>query len=67
MDRDDFFAGEGDIDAAREIVETLGPGLAELHMYPGDQHLFADRSLPSHDPEAAALLMQRVLAFLARV
>ena len=35
---------------------------AELFLYPGDQHLFADTSLPSHD---AGLLRKRVLAFLA--
>ncbi len=38
---------------------------AELFLYPGDQHYFADSSLPSYDPEATALLTQRVLAFLA--
>jgi dienelactone hydrolase len=65
MDADEFFAGEGDIDAAREIVATVADG--ELFVYPGDQHLFADPSLPSYDAEAAALLTQRVLAFLARV
>ena len=64
-DADEFFAGEGDIDAAREIVETVPD--AELFLYPGDQHLFEDDSLPSYDPEATALLTQRVLAFLARV
>ncbi|MGZ6746067.1 MAG: dienelactone hydrolase family protein, partial [Nocardioides sp.] len=60
------FADEGDIDAARELVETVGEG-AELFVYPGDQHLFADSSLPSYDPEASALLTERVLEFLARV
>lgn len=67
MDEDEFFAEEGDLDAAREIVETLGPGLAELYLYPGDRHLFADRSLPSYDAGAAALLTQRVVGFLDRV
>ena len=64
-DQDPFFVGEGDIDAAREIVATVPD--AELFLYPGDQHYFADSSLPSYDPEAAALLMTRVLDFLARV
>ena len=36
----------------------------ELFLYPGDQHLFADSSLPSYDAEATELMMQRVLAFL---
>ena len=64
MDHDPFFADEGDIDAAREIVETVGPS-AELFVYPGDQHLFADSSLPSYDADATALMTQRVLDFLA--
>jgi dienelactone hydrolase len=67
MDEDEFFAKEGDIDAAREIVATVGPGLAELFVYPGDAHLFADRTLASYDADAAALLIERTLAFLGRV
>ena len=66
MDNDPYFAGEGDIDAARELVETVGPS-AELFVYPGDQHLFADSSLTSYDAEATGLLTQRVLEFLGRV
>ena len=65
MDADPIFVGEGDIDAAREIVEKVDD--AELFLYPGDQHYFADSSLPSYDPEATALLTSRVLEFLARV
>ena len=67
MDKDPFFGLEGDIDAARELVETVGPGLAELFVYPGDTHLFTDSSLPSYDADVAALLTQRVLAFLEGV
>jgi dienelactone hydrolase len=67
MDKDPFFALEGDIDAARELVATVGPELAELFVYPGDQHLFADRSLPSYDRDAAALVVQRSRALLDRV
>jgi dienelactone hydrolase len=67
MDKDPFFALEGDIDAARELVETAGPELAELFVYPGDQHLFTDSSLPSYDPAAAALVVQRSLKLLDRV
>ena len=62
---DQFFAHEGDIDAARELVATVGSELAELFVYPGDEHLFADRSLPSYDAEAAALLTQRTLQLLS--
>jgi dienelactone hydrolase len=67
MDNDPFFAGEGDIDAARELVATLGPELAELFVYPGDTHLFADRSLPSYHPDEAALVLERSRDFLDRI
>ena len=63
MDADPFFVGEGDIDAARALVEEADE--ADLFLYPGDQHYFADSSLPSYDANASALLMQRVLPFLA--
>ncbi|HEY2691961.1 MAG TPA: dienelactone hydrolase family protein [Streptosporangiaceae bacterium] len=67
MDKDPFFALEGDLDAARELVETVGPELAELFVYPGDRHLFADSSLPSYDAEAAALVVRRSRDFLDRL
>jgi dienelactone hydrolase len=63
MDADPFFIDEGDVDAARAIVESNEH--AELFLYPGDQHYFADSSLPSYDESATKLLTQRVLAFLA--
>jgi dienelactone hydrolase len=63
MDADPIFVGEGDIDAARALVEQAQD--AELFLYAGDQHYFADSSLPSYDAAAAALLTQRVLGFLA--
>jgi dienelactone hydrolase len=62
MDADAFFVDDGDIDAARALVAST-PN-AELFLYPGDQHLFTDSSLPAYDPDAAAQLMQRVLDFL---
>jgi dienelactone hydrolase len=62
MDADPFFMDEGDVDAAREIVASTEK--AELFLYPGDQHYFADSSLPSYDESATRLLTQRVLAFL---
>jgi len=65
MDNDPFFVGEGDIHAAREIVDKAED--AELFLYPGDQHYFADSSLPSYDANATALLTKRVLEFLGRV
>ena len=67
MDKDPFFALEGDIDAARELVETVGPELAELFVYPGDRHLFADSSLPSYDADAAAQVVRRSREFLDRL
>lgn len=64
MDADPLFVGEGDLDAARYLVNQAED--AELFLYPGNQHYFADSSLPSYDPEAAALLTQRTLDFLDR-
>jgi dienelactone hydrolase len=57
--------GSEDLPAARELVASAGG--AELFLYPGDRHLFADSGLPDHDAEAAALLEQRVLRFLDAV
>jgi dienelactone hydrolase len=54
-----------DLPAARELVETTEG--AELFLYPGDRHLFADSSLPDYDEAAATLLEQRVLSFLDNV
>jgi dienelactone hydrolase len=62
MDADPIFAGEGDLDAARALVASTQQ--AELFLYPGTVHLFADSSLPSYDEDAAALLMRRVVDFL---
>jgi dienelactone hydrolase len=61
----DEWALEGDLDAAREIDETVES--AELFLYPGDRHLFADSSLPDYDESAATVLKKRVLGFLDRV
>ncbi len=59
-DRDPHFAE--DREAAEALVESTDD--AELFLYPGDEHLFADSSLPAYDADAAALLMERVRAFL---
>jgi dienelactone hydrolase len=64
MDADPIFVGEGDVDAARALVASTTD--AELFLYPGDQHYFADRTLPSYDADAAALLLRRTLDFLDR-
>ena len=65
MEADQLFVAEGDLDAARDLVKTVEG--AELFLYPGDQHLFTDNSLPAYVESAATLLMQRVLSFLGNV
>jgi dienelactone hydrolase len=60
---DPFFAE--DLEAARALVDSTDR--AELFLYPGKEHLFADSSLPAYDGAAAALLTRRVLAFLDTV
>ena len=65
MDADPFFAGEGDLDAARALVESVAE--AELVLYPGNQHLFTDGGLPAYDKPAAKLLTERVRDFLSKV
>ena len=62
-DADPFFAE--DVEAARALVDSTDR--AELFLYPGAEHLFADSSLPAYDAAAAALLTERVLAFLNAV
>jgi dienelactone hydrolase len=65
MDEDPYFAFEGDLDAARDLVEHTER--AELFLYSGDKHLFADPSTPDYDASASELLTSRVLEFLGRV
>jgi dienelactone hydrolase len=68
MDADQFFAGDGDIDAARALVEeATATARAELFLYPGDGHLFADSTSASYDHNAAELLTQRTLDFLRAI
>jgi dienelactone hydrolase len=50
--------GDEDGDIAKQLAATVAG--AELFVYPGTEHYFAE-----HDAEAAALLLQRVLQFLA--
>lgn len=61
-DADPIFVDEGDLDAARALVDSVEG--AELFLYPGDQHLFVDSSLPAYDRAASEELTARVLAFL---
>jgi dienelactone hydrolase len=61
----DEFALEGDLDAARDMAETIEG--VELFLYPGDRHLFTDSSLQAYDEGATKLVVQRVLAFLGDI
>jgi dienelactone hydrolase len=61
MEQDEF-ALEGDLDAARELENTVEG--ATLFLYPGDRHLFTDSSLADYDEAAATLVKQRVVSFL---
>jgi dienelactone hydrolase len=63
MEGDPYFVGDGDLEAAEALVESAEH--AELFLYSGVRHLFADPSLASYDSVAAALLTERVLDFLA--
>jgi dienelactone hydrolase len=57
---DPFFAE--DLEAAQALVNSTDH--AELFLYAGNEHLFADPSLPAYDAAATALLTERVLTFL---
>lgn len=63
MAGDEFF--DEDIAAARDLAESASA--AELFVYGGSSHLFADSSLADYDADAAGLLMERVQDFLARL
>lgn len=62
MNGDPFFMDEGDVNAARAMVATVDE--ADLYLYPGDHHLFADATLPTYDAAAATRLTERVIALL---
>jgi dienelactone hydrolase len=55
----------GDAEEAEKLAAEI-PG-TELFLYPGDEHLFTDDSLAAHDPEATALVRQRMAALLDRL
>jgi dienelactone hydrolase len=60
---DPFVVEEGDLDAAREVAESVEG--VELFLYPGDTHYFADSTHEHYDEQAAALAKERTLEFLA--
>ena len=63
MDADEWT--EVDRAAGEALVEKVPT--AELFLYPGAAHLFADPSSGDYNEEAALLLKERTLAFLHRV
>jgi dienelactone hydrolase len=66
MDADEWVLPPNeDLEVARQVVETTEG--AELFLYPGNRHLFADDSLPDYDANAATLLTERVLSFLDNI
>jgi len=62
MDADPMFADEGDLDAAKALVDSTQ---GALFLYAGNVHLFSDSSLPCHDQLATELMTGRILDFLA--
>ena len=66
MDADEWVVPPNeDLDAARQLAETTEG--AELFLYPGNRHLFADNSLPDYDERAATVLKERVFSFLDNI
>jgi len=64
MDRDPLASPpETDLETARRLDAELDE--ATFFSYPGDQHLFADESLPSYDAQAARAAEERVLELLS--
>jgi dienelactone hydrolase len=53
---------EEDRPAAEAFVQEAAD--AELFIYPGSGHLFADSNLGDYDEQAAGLLKERTLTFL---
>jgi dienelactone hydrolase len=60
---DPFF--DEDLAAARALAESAAD--SELFLYPGEEHLFLDASLPAYDAAATSLVVERALSFLERV
>jgi len=60
MEADDW----ADVHVMRALAKEIPE--AELFLYPGAAHLFADASLEDYDEPAATLLMRRTLEFLDR-
>jgi dienelactone hydrolase len=65
MEGDEIFAGDGDLEAARTLVSTVEG--AELFLYPGPGHLFAESGQVSYDEAVTRLLTARVIDFLSAI
>ena len=65
MDADPYFVEEGDLDAAENLA-AASPD-ADLILYMGASHLFADISQPDYDMDAAFALTRMVLRLLERI
>ena len=66
MDADEWVLPPNqDLDAAHQLDETVET--AQLFLYSGNRHLFADNSLPDYDEKATAELTERVLSFLDNI
>jgi dienelactone hydrolase len=62
----DPYVAAGDVKAVEDSVQAAGAPL-EVFAYPGDGHLFADPDGPDYDEAAARLMLERELAFLAKL
>ena len=62
MDADEEFVDSGDLDAAENLAGSTND--AELFLYPGAAHFFADISHPEYDMDSAFTLTRLVLALL---
>lgn len=60
---DPIFIEDGDLANAQAIV-TASDGAVELFLYPGNQHLYLDSTLPTYDADATALTLKRADQFL---
>ncbi|XVV01005.1 dienelactone hydrolase family protein [Actinosynnema sp. CA-248983] len=61
----DPWVGPTDLDRFRAAADRAGAPL-DVHVYPGDRHMFGDAGYPDHDPDLAGLMRARVLDFLDR-
>lgn len=51
-----------EVDVLQQLAQEV-PG-AQLHLYPGSEHLFTDASVPAYDAPATQLVLERTIALL---